>query len=61
MFMDFVQIEGDLKQQSKILKEKIKETLNGLKYLLFDFLNIKKIELEKTILLFPLSLIIIKQ
>jgi len=60
MFMDFVQIEGDLKQQARKLKEKIK-TLNSSKYLLFDFLNIKKKELEKTILLFPLFLIITKQ
>jgi len=30
--MDFVKIEGDLKQQARTLKEKIQMKMNGLRY-----------------------------
>lgn len=37
MFMDFVHIEGDLKQQAKTLKVKITKDPDGLKYLIRFF------------------------
>jgi len=35
--MDFVKIEGDLKQQARTLKEKIQMKMNGLRYVWFIF------------------------
>ncbi len=42
MFMDFVQIEGDLKQQAKTLKEKIKEEPEWFKISLIRFFEYLK-------------------
>ncbi len=42
MFMDFVKIEGDLKQQSKTLKEKIKEEPEWFKVSLIRFFEYQK-------------------
>ena len=42
MYMDFVKIEGDLKQQSKTLKEKIKEEPEWFKVSLIRFFECQK-------------------
>ena len=42
MFMDYVQIEGDLKQQSKTLKEKIKKDPEWFKVSLIRFFEYQK-------------------
>jgi hypothetical protein len=42
MYMDFVKIEGDLNQQSKTLKEKIKEEPEWFKVSLIRFFEYQK-------------------